>query len=115
MNATQVADLLAAVTPADVMSAYEGEANTCYCGCAGEYFYNSLHVEVAGKDRGYDVDPEDVNDEMVEDILQTVKDSFDPEDEDSYNIQEEADKGFVTHFTAVVGGTSYTVYLKPKA
>jgi hypothetical protein len=115
MNAKQIADLLAAVTPADVMQAYEGEANTCYCGCAGQYYYNSKHVEAAGKDRGYPVLEEDVNDEMIEEILETVKDCFDAEDEDSYNVQEEAGKGFVTHFTAVVGGDSYTVYLCPKA
>lgn len=114
MNATEVAKLLESVTVDQVMSAYEGRAGKCYCGCSGEYFYNSQHVEAAGKDRGYDVDPEDVNDEMVEDILETVKSNFEAEDKDSYHVQEQPG-GFVTHFTAVVGRTSYTVYLCPKS
>ena len=97
------------------MSAYEGRAGKCYCGCSGEYFYNSKHVEAAGKDRGYNVDPEDVDDERLEDVLEHVKANFDAEDEYSYNVQEEAGQGFVTHFTAVDGGYSYTIYLLPKA
>lgn len=114
MNAKQVAKLIASVTPEQVMQAYEGEANTCYCGCAGTYYYNPAMLEVAGKDRGYAIsEGDEVSLEMITEILETVQDYFDAEDEDSYTIQEDC-KGFVTHFTAVVGGTSYTVYLAPK-
>lgn len=113
MNATEVAKLLESVTPAQVMSAYKGRAGKCYCGCSGTHNYNSQHVAAASKDRGYEVTPDEVNDEAIEDILETVKSNFDPKDKDSYHIQEEPG-GFVTHFTAVVGRTSFTVYLCPK-
>jgi hypothetical protein len=53
MNATQIAALLASITVDQVMSAYEGKAGKCYCGCSGDHVYASAHREVAGKDRGY--------------------------------------------------------------
>lgn len=125
MNATEVAKLLESVTPAQVMSAYEGRAGKCYCGCAGNHRYASKHREVAGVNRGYAISDDEVNDRQVKKVLRIVKENFSydhetcREGDQPFHIQEASDparpgKGFVTHFTAEVGARSYTIYLTPK-
>ncbi len=116
-----VNELLAKVTIEQVMSVYSGKAGRCYCGCSGNHRYASKHVAAASKDRGYAVDADEVNDRQVKRVLGIVKEHFayDPETcakgNEPFSIQEGAGKGFVTHFTAVVGERSYTVYLLPDA
>lgn len=56
-----------------VMSVYAGRAGKCCCGCAGKHSYNSAHVEVASKYRGYEVTPDDVDDRMVLRVLRLVQ------------------------------------------
>ena len=121
MNANEVKSLLASVTLDQVMSVYSGKAGRCYCGCSGSHRYASKHREIAGKDRGYGVKDDEVNDRQVRRVLRIVKESFsyDPEarrpGDQPYNVQGYDGTSFVTHFTAEVGNRSYTVYLLPKA
>lgn len=102
------------------MSVYSGKAGKCYCGCSGNHRYASKHVEAAGKDRGYAIGKEEVNDRQVKKVLGIVQANFQleegcPEGSRPYNVQGEDGTSFVTHFTAEVGERSYTVYLLPKA
>lgn len=47
-----------------IVSVYSGRPG-CMCGCNGNYRYNSEHVDLGAKRRGYPVDKEDVNDGQV--------------------------------------------------
>jgi hypothetical protein len=58
---------------AHVLKVYTGRARGCMCGCKGQYRYNSAFVEEGGRDRGYPLDPEDVNDAQVLKVLRTVQ------------------------------------------
>ena len=116
MNANDVKKLLAAVTLDKVMSVYSGKAGKCYCGCSGNHRYASAHLAVAGLDRGYPIEGDEVNDRQVKKVLKIVQERFEvaegtPKGSLPYNL--EAESGFVTHFTAEVDGRSYTVYLLP--
>ena len=112
-----VNELLASVTVDQVMSVYSGKAGRCYCGCSGKHSYASKHVAIASKDRGYAVDADEVSDRQVKKVLGIVKANFDASDAQMYHVQDAGQagtgKGSVTHFTAVVGKRSYTVYLLP--
>ena len=120
MNVAEIKSLLASVTVDQVMSVYSGKANRCYCGCAGNHRYASKHIDAAAKDRGYAIGKEEVNDRQVKKALGIVQANFAleegcPEASLPYNLQGEDGASFVTHFTAVVGERSYTVYLLPNA
>jgi hypothetical protein len=121
MNTDEVKSLLAAVTLDQVMRVYSGKIGKCYCGCSGNYWCASAHREVAGKDRGYPISDDEINDRMVKRVLKIVKENFSYDREtcregmEPYNLQGEAGNKFVTHFTAEVGNRSYTVYLLPKS
>ena len=64
---------LATMTTDQVMSVYSGKPNRCCCGCSGNHRYNSKHVAAAGKDRGYSIDADEVNDVQVKKVLNLVK------------------------------------------
>lgn len=119
MTADEAKALLANLTLDQVMSAYSGKAGKCCCGCAGIHRYASAHREIAGKDRGYPISDDEVNDRQVKRVLKIVKENFSYDHEtcregcQPYNVQGEDGANFVTHFTAEVGDRSYTVYLLP--
>lgn len=56
----------------DIISAYIGQATGCMCGCTGTYYYNSKTRKEAEKDRGYKIDPKEVNDERINYILKMI-------------------------------------------
>lgn len=53
----------------DVMSVYSGINGQCCCGCAGKHTYASQHQKIASKNRGYEVDDEEVSDRTVKLIV----------------------------------------------
>ena len=55
-----------------VKSVYSGIDGKCCCGCSGKYSYASAHREAAGKERGYPIDDEDINDRTVKLIVGKV-------------------------------------------
>ena len=57
------------------MSVYSGRDGKCCCGCAGKHSYTEAHREVAGKNRGYTVDDDDVNDKMVRRVIKLIKEN----------------------------------------
>lgn len=56
----------------NVSSVYSGKINRCACGCAGKHTYSTAHKTWASKDRGYNVDDEEVNDRTVKTIFNKV-------------------------------------------
>lgn len=48
-----------------VRSVYSGKAGRCCCGCSGKHYYNSKFIGEAEKDRGYKIDKEEINDNMI--------------------------------------------------
>lgn len=48
-----------------VQSVYSGKAGRCCCGCSGKHYYASAHVEEAGKNRGYQIQADEISDRMV--------------------------------------------------
>jgi hypothetical protein len=48
----------------DVVCVYNGKPG-CMCGCNGVYSYATNHREYASKDRGYEVEENEINDRKV--------------------------------------------------
>lgn len=63
------------MTDADVMSVYSGKGGKCCCGCSGIHRYHPAHVAVAAKDRGYAIDPKQVNIGQVRRVLRTIQEN----------------------------------------
>jgi len=64
---------LMSLTRDDIMYVYSGKAYACCCGCSGTYRYNSKHIGIGSKDRGYAVDKDEVNDRQVLRVLNIMK------------------------------------------
>jgi len=82
-----------------VFKVYNGRANRCCCGCSGKYSVASAHKEFASKDRGYDYNDSDVNDETVRKIVGKILSANNPKDEGD-------------HVHATVGKRLYVAYYK---
>ena len=81
------------------------KVNTCMCGCAGEYYYNEVNRLDAGKNRGYKVTDEEINEKEV----QTVLDLFLGYCGDkNIEVIEESDNKYI--FTIVISNKQYTIY-----
>lgn len=57
---------------ANVASVYIGEPGACCCGCSGDHFYASQHLEWASKDLGYPVRPEWIDDNKVLEVVKLM-------------------------------------------
>lgn len=63
-------EMLQKLVPEDVLKAYSGKTG-CACGCGGRYSYVD---PVAGtKDRGYEVEPDEVSKVRVTNVLRTIQ------------------------------------------
>ena len=54
-----------------VFKVYSGKPG-CMCGCNGRYKMASAHAELAGTERGYAVDDEDISDRSVKIIFNKI-------------------------------------------
>jgi hypothetical protein len=54
-----------------VASAYSGKPG-CMCGCRGKYYYTTEHAKDAGKQRGYEVEDNEINDSMVKKVTKIL-------------------------------------------
>lgn len=52
-----------------VAHVYSGRNGACMCGCAGKHTYASQHQEWAGKNRGYEVTKDEINNRTVKLIV----------------------------------------------
>ena len=53
----------------DILCVYIGEPERCRCGCSGEYYYLRANRKLAGKDRGYKIRNEEINDKQVKRVF----------------------------------------------
>jgi len=56
-----------------ISCSYIGKAHSCMCGCSGKYSYLKSSQESAGKERGYEVDDEEICERSVKFILKKLK------------------------------------------
>lgn len=87
-----------------VQSVYSGKANSCCCGCCGKHYYASKHVVAAGKNRGYEVTPDEVNDRMVKRVVNIINGIYDGTADGEKEFSE---NDFVS---VVVGHRTYIAY-----
>lgn len=98
------------LTPDDVMSVYVGKNNRCCCGCSGSHRYSSKNVELASKDRGYDVGPKEINDRQVLKVLRLVQAEATM---GNVRVDPGTPEGFVTNVVSEVGEKVLILYLVP--
>ena len=55
-----------------VLSVYSGINGKCCCGCSGKHTYSSTRREEAGKDRGYEIEDDEVNDRTVKMMVNKI-------------------------------------------
>jgi hypothetical protein len=84
-----------------VSSVYVGKPNSCMCGCSGKYSYTSINREWSGKNRGYKVDDEDINDMKVLRVIAKMK-----KHETEGIIQG------VSYYDLTIGKTEYVIHMK---
>lgn len=70
MNATK--KMLYSLSLKNVQAVYSGKVG-CACGCRGNYRYNSSMVKQASEDRGYAVNPDEVNDRQIRKVIRTLQ------------------------------------------
>ena len=93
----------------DVVRVYSGKQHTCYCGCAGRYYVASAHVVEAGKERGYPVKPDEISDEISDEMVKKVVTFV------NRNLDiAERPKGFNFITVPYSKTKEYTVYLKDR-
>jgi hypothetical protein len=83
-----------------VYAVYSGKPNCCMCGCKGKYSYASEHQEFAGKNRGYSVDDDEVNDRTVRMFVKKVSGS------DGVDVLD----GYI--YSVTIGGRFYAIYTR---
>jgi len=66
-------EILMSLTTDEILYVYSGKANKCCCGCSGNYRYNSKHIELGTRDRGYKISQDEVNDKQVSKVLDIIK------------------------------------------
>jgi len=94
-----------------VLKIYLGTPNKCMCGCSGDYIYNPLHAEFGTKDRGYEVEPEEVKPRALKARLKR----FLSEESLPQIIPERNGHGLIlTKFVGEAGDKQITIYMMPK-
>ena len=89
----------------EVSSVYSGKRGRCCCGCAGKHTYSEQHQSWAGKNRGYKVSDEEVNDRVVTMMVNKV-------DRFVRSGQAEDVTMSDSHFGVDVGNRTYVLYFK---
>lgn len=69
----EAVELVNGLDSKNVYTVYSGKTHACACGCAGNYRYNPALVEFASKNRGYQVAPEEVNQNQVDKVVRYLQ------------------------------------------
>jgi len=88
----------------DIECVYSGKSDTCYCGCAGKYFYNPDYVKQASKSRGYEVTSDEVDFKTVRRIVNKLNRNF-----SNVEVMDNATKNAKIYILRV-GNHDYTAY-----
>lgn len=86
-----------ALTDEDILSVYSGRPG-CACGCRGIHRYNPAYPAEGSKNRGYKVEPDEMNIGHVRKVLKIIKDNAPDVERGSNNLAIET------------GGKHYIVY-----
>jgi len=99
------------IDPDRILTIYLGVPEKCMCGCSGDYAYNPLHVDFAGKNRGYPVTPDEVKPRSLKARLKRfLSDESRPQ-----IIPERNGHGIIlTKYVGEVGDKQITIYMMPK-
>jgi hypothetical protein len=92
---------------AQVASVYSGAANKCMCGCSGKYRYAAQYQDWSTKERGYQVDDDEISDKSVKVIVAKINEAF-----AGLNEAEITDKEITSKYvTVTIGQRVYVAYL----
>lgn len=86
-----------------IMEVYSGKVGRCCCGCSGKYYFNSEFIKEASKARGYEVEPDEINDKMVRKVIKLINQA----DESSLDKNE-------TYVSIEIGERLYIAYYVEK-
>ena len=86
------------ITHKDIVSVYSGLAGRCCCGCVGKHSYASAHSEWAGKNRGYAVNGDAINDRSVKIISNKVLKNPNVEHEDDHSHVEIGNRLLIVYY-----------------
>ena len=85
-----------------ISSVYIGKPDTCMCGCAGKYYYSEVNQKWSGNDRGYEITDDEVDDKKVQRVINKINKNS--------PMEIQVLDGYI--YTAIIGKTQYTIYLK---
>ena len=101
-------DVLNILTIDAIRSVYSGTRGKCCCGCSGNHRYASAYVDESTKNRGYDIDSNEVSDRSVKTVFNKIKKNFEEGVSDAYlNVSE----AFGTSIALLHGNRTYVLYL----
>ena len=80
---------------------YIGKPGKCMCGCSGNYSYTSANRDASGRNRGYAVSDDDVNDKRVQYVISKLTKNA------AAGI--ECTNGHI--YQQVIGQTQYDIYM----
>ena len=82
----------------NVRSVYSGINGRCACGCSGKHTYASQHQAWVSKNRGYEVDSEEINDKVVKMIVNKInKNISDADIDESYASVELGNRLYIAY------------------
>jgi len=82
----------------NITRVYNGKANRCMCGCSGKYTTHSKFRELVGKERGYAVGDDEINDRSVKIIAAKVLSNPNRVEEGNYVFVEQNGRIQVVYF-----------------
>ena len=101
-------DILNTLTIDDIRSVYSGTRGKCCCGCSGKHRYSSTHVDESTKNRGYDIDSNEISDRSVKTVFSKIIKNFEEGVSDAYLYVSES---FGSHIALFHGNRTYVLYL----
>lgn len=78
----------------DVLSAYNGKVG-CMCGCNGDYAYNEAKKDEGTKDRGYEVQDDELSDRKVKTRINRLLKLVEQKDYDDLDINLNGDTKYI--------------------
>lgn len=84
----------------EIASVYSGKAGKCCCGCSGKHYYSSAHAEWSEKNRGYSIDPKEINDKQVKRIANIIAKNSEivVREDNNYEFVEIDSRIYITYF-----------------
>lgn len=101
---SQIAEQVQKLEVADLLSAYNGKAGKCACGCSGTHSYVAANRAEAEAHRGYAISDDEISDVRAANVLRKLQRNADAVEKLSDTI-----------YSLVLGTRMYVVYLRKAA